>query len=52
LALALLSRFGNVGLWLSFLVFMAMRGLTLAGFLPFLVRSVPAPEGFPHVNAQ
>jgi multidrug resistance protein, MATE family len=40
-ALAVLSPLGNVGLWTSFLIFMVMRGLTLAGFLPLLVRSVP-----------
>jgi MATE family multidrug resistance protein len=43
LALVFLAPYGNVGLWLAFLTFMAARALCLAGFLPRLVRSVANP---------
>ena len=40
LALCLLPLFGNHGLWAALTIFMAGRGLSLAGFLPRLVRGV------------
>jgi MATE family multidrug resistance protein len=41
-ALSLLSSFGNQGLWLALLGFMAARGVSLALFLPRLVRQADA----------
>jgi MATE family multidrug resistance protein len=37
---ALVAELGNHGLWLSFLLFMATRGLTLAAYYPALERSL------------
>ncbi|MFM0737098.1 MATE family efflux transporter [Paraburkholderia xenovorans] len=39
---ALLTLYGNHGLWAAMLIFMAARGLTLARFLPRVAHSVPA----------
>ncbi|WP_246174119.1 MATE family efflux transporter [Paraburkholderia hayleyella] len=36
----LLTAYGNPGLWAALLLFMAMRGVTLAGFLPALMRGI------------
>lgn len=38
------TRWGNSGLWFSFLCFMALRGITLAVRLPRLIRSLPAAD--------
>jgi MATE family multidrug resistance protein len=40
LSLALMAALGNHGLWLSLLLFMGLRGLTLARHYPGLVRAV------------
>jgi MATE family multidrug resistance protein len=37
---ALLGLYGNHGLWAAMLIFMATRGVTLARFLPGVVRGV------------
>jgi multidrug resistance protein, MATE family len=39
---ALLALHGNHGLWAAMLIFMAARGVTLARYLPGVVRGVPA----------
>ncbi|MFP3567635.1 MATE family efflux transporter [Paraburkholderia sp. SIMBA_030] len=38
---ALLTLYGNHGLWAAMLIFMAARGATLARFLPGVVRALP-----------
>ncbi|WP_341314792.1 MATE family efflux transporter [Paraburkholderia sp. IMGN_8] len=38
---ALLTLYGNHGLWAAMLIFMAARGVTLARFLPGVVRALP-----------
>jgi MATE family multidrug resistance protein len=47
LSAALVPLWGNHGLWLAFLGFMALRALTLAVYLPRLYRALPAPAGVP-----
>jgi MATE family multidrug resistance protein len=37
---ALLALYGNHGLWAAMLLFMALRGLTLARYLPGVVRGM------------
>jgi MATE family multidrug resistance protein len=37
---ALLGLYGNHGLWAAMLIFMAARGITLARFLPGVVRGM------------
>jgi MATE family multidrug resistance protein len=37
----LLTLYGNHGLWAAMMIFMAARGVTLARFLPGVVRSLP-----------
>ncbi len=44
LALALMPPLGNHGLWLSLLLFMALRGLTLARHYPALEREAARPS--------
>jgi MATE family multidrug resistance protein len=36
----LLALYGNHGLWAAMLLFMALRGLTLARYLPGVVRGM------------
>ncbi len=38
---ALLTLYGNHGLWAAMLIFMAARGLTLGRFLPVIARGLP-----------
>jgi len=47
LSAALVPLWGNHGLWLAFLGFMALRALTLAVYLPRLYRALPAAAGVP-----
>ena len=40
---ALLALYGNHGLWAAMMVFMAVRGVTLARYLPGVVRGIAGP---------
>ncbi|QCX51319.1 MATE family efflux transporter [Ralstonia pseudosolanacearum] len=42
LAVALLPRWGNPGLWFAMLAFMALRGMTLGMLLPRVLNAAPA----------
>ncbi|RDK01295.1 MATE family efflux transporter [Paraburkholderia lacunae] len=44
---ALMTLYGNHGLWAALLIFMAARGATLARFLPGVARAVPEAPGVP-----
>ena len=46
---ALLALYGNHGLWAAMLLFMALRGLTLARYLPGVVRGMAARRLKPRV---
>jgi MATE family multidrug resistance protein len=41
---ALLALYGNHGLWAAMMIFMAVRGITLARYLPGLVRGLAGSE--------
>jgi MATE family multidrug resistance protein len=47
LSAALVPLWGNHGLWLAFLGFMALRALTLVAYLPRVYRALPAAAAHP-----